>query len=416
MTLFSTVLKWMASAPPATQVAPIRPPNSACDELEGRPEVPGRQVPQDRPDQAREDHHRVDEGLVDEPARDRLRDLHRQEGAYQVQTPGERHGDLGAQCAGGDRGGHGVGRVVEAVGEIEDQRGQHDHDHDHGYVHVPDLQSSRNPAGGRTAWRCHLIMRVDEAAACRAVIPEPSGRRSRPRRRDLQKAARFLPPSSRPSSQRVGRRHVERANVTVEIERKFEVAAAGEFVAGSRHGDGGRDGRRAARAVARGPVAELRTHRSAWGSRDDAGVLMAELVIDEVTGRVTGPEENESAWRRSMWNSARLLHPGMLDEVESRLGDHGQDGVVRSVRDDGLAHHIQHQSRRTGSRARRTTGPAAGRHCGASRAAAPRRSRRCCSPTERPGGTPSADRGDNNGAVQVPRTRPESRGTGASPA
>ena len=37
MTLFSTVLKWMASAPPATQVAPIRPPNSACDELEGRP-------------------------------------------------------------------------------------------------------------------------------------------------------------------------------------------------------------------------------------------------------------------------------------------------------------------------------------------------------------------------------------------
>src|SRR3954447_2232627 len=37
MTLFSTVLKWMASAPPATQVAPIRPPNSACDELEGKP-------------------------------------------------------------------------------------------------------------------------------------------------------------------------------------------------------------------------------------------------------------------------------------------------------------------------------------------------------------------------------------------
>ena len=35
--MFSTVLKWMASAPPATQVAPIRPPKSACDELEGRP-------------------------------------------------------------------------------------------------------------------------------------------------------------------------------------------------------------------------------------------------------------------------------------------------------------------------------------------------------------------------------------------
>jgi hypothetical protein len=37
MTLFSTVLTWMASAPPAIQVAPISPPNSACDELEGRP-------------------------------------------------------------------------------------------------------------------------------------------------------------------------------------------------------------------------------------------------------------------------------------------------------------------------------------------------------------------------------------------
>src|SRR4029078_10210990 len=37
MTLFTTVLKGMASAPPATHVAPIRPPNNACDELEGRP-------------------------------------------------------------------------------------------------------------------------------------------------------------------------------------------------------------------------------------------------------------------------------------------------------------------------------------------------------------------------------------------
>ena len=37
MTLFSTALKWIASTPPATQVAPIRPPNSACDELEGSP-------------------------------------------------------------------------------------------------------------------------------------------------------------------------------------------------------------------------------------------------------------------------------------------------------------------------------------------------------------------------------------------
>src|SRR3954452_10387180 len=37
MTLFSTELKWIAFTPPATQVAPMRPPNSACDELEGNP-------------------------------------------------------------------------------------------------------------------------------------------------------------------------------------------------------------------------------------------------------------------------------------------------------------------------------------------------------------------------------------------
>src|SRR3954454_11818571 len=35
--LFSTTSKWIADAPPATQVAPISPPNSACDELEGSP-------------------------------------------------------------------------------------------------------------------------------------------------------------------------------------------------------------------------------------------------------------------------------------------------------------------------------------------------------------------------------------------
>src|SRR3954453_9195273 len=37
MTLFRTALRWIASSPPATRVAPIRPPNSACDELEGNP-------------------------------------------------------------------------------------------------------------------------------------------------------------------------------------------------------------------------------------------------------------------------------------------------------------------------------------------------------------------------------------------
>src|SRR3954468_6051846 len=37
MILFSTALKLIAPAPPATQVAPIRPPKSAWEKLEGRP-------------------------------------------------------------------------------------------------------------------------------------------------------------------------------------------------------------------------------------------------------------------------------------------------------------------------------------------------------------------------------------------
>src|SRR3954451_25126801 len=37
MILFSTPWKSIASDPAATQVAPIKPPNSACEELDGRP-------------------------------------------------------------------------------------------------------------------------------------------------------------------------------------------------------------------------------------------------------------------------------------------------------------------------------------------------------------------------------------------
>ncbi len=81
------------------------------------------------------------------------------------------------------------------------------------------------------------------------------------------------------------------------------------------------------RAFARGrpvgPVAELRTHRRAWGSRDDAGVLVAELVLDEVTGRVIAAGENESVWREVEVELGPAAPPGLLDEVENRLGAMG---------------------------------------------------------------------------------------------
>ena len=47
-----------APAPSAAKAAPTTPPMSACDELDGRPEVPRREVPGDRADEAGEDDGR----------------------------------------------------------------------------------------------------------------------------------------------------------------------------------------------------------------------------------------------------------------------------------------------------------------------------------------------------------------------
>ena len=92
-----------------------------------------------------------------------------------------------------------------------------------------------------------------------------------------------------------------------------------------------------ARGIPMGPVAELRTHRRGWGSRDDAGVLMAELVVDEVIGRVIGPEENESTWREVEVELGPAAPPGMLDEVEEQAGCAGAAPVDGSVEDRAFA-------------------------------------------------------------------------------
>ena len=68
---------------------PRRADQAAEERVRGagrQPEEPGHQVPQDGADQPGEDHDRVDERLVDQPARDRLRDLDRQERPDQVQA------------------------------------------------------------------------------------------------------------------------------------------------------------------------------------------------------------------------------------------------------------------------------------------------------------------------------------------
>ena len=64
-----------------------------------------------------------------------LRHLGRQERAHEVQDRGDADGDLRAERAGGDRRGHGVRRVVEAVREVEEERQRDDQHDDEGEIH-----------------------------------------------------------------------------------------------------------------------------------------------------------------------------------------------------------------------------------------------------------------------------------------
>ncbi len=91
---------------------------------------PGQQVPQDGPDETAEHHGRGDERFVDQPAGDRLRDLRGQERPRDVEHRGQQDRSTRLERSGGHRGGHGVRAVVEAVGEVEHQGGDHHHDDD----------------------------------------------------------------------------------------------------------------------------------------------------------------------------------------------------------------------------------------------------------------------------------------------
>ena len=114
MTFDITTPKSIAAAPTPTIVAPMRPPNRACDELDGRPssQVSMFQViaPM-RPAKITAGKTAARELiLVDDAARDRLCDLGREEGADEVQHGGQQHRDLGLQRTGRDGRRHRVRR------------------------------------------------------------------------------------------------------------------------------------------------------------------------------------------------------------------------------------------------------------------------------------------------------------------
>ena len=101
-------------------------PDEGVRRAGGKAQIPGREVPGDRPEEG--GHDQLDRG-VDDQARDGVRDLaaeddHCHDGAGEVEHRGEDDRRSRGQRAGRDRGRDGVGRVVEPVGEVEDDRRQ----------------------------------------------------------------------------------------------------------------------------------------------------------------------------------------------------------------------------------------------------------------------------------------------------
>lgn len=114
-----------------------RADEAAEERMRGRgrqSEPPRRHVPDDRADEAGEDELGSDldaavAALLDDAAGDRLRHLGGEERADEVEHGGQGDGGLRLDRAGGDRCRHGVGRIVEAVGEVEEEC-QCDDEHD----------------------------------------------------------------------------------------------------------------------------------------------------------------------------------------------------------------------------------------------------------------------------------------------
>src|SRR5918994_1572772 len=163
MILFSTALKSIASTPPATQVAPIRPPKSACDELEGSPRNHVTRFHKMAPTSPA----KITTGLMSvsstSPPEMVLATWTDREGPGHVQAGGDRHGGPRPERARRDGRGHGVGRVVEPVGEVEDERGHDDDDDDQRCVHGP--RPFERPTGALQVVRAFTDVSV---AGCRS--------------------------------------------------------------------------------------------------------------------------------------------------------------------------------------------------------------------------------------------------------
>ena len=120
----------------------------------GQTEQPGQHIPDDGAHEAGKD----DLGsngepivpFVDQAAGNRGGDLGGKEGTHQVQDRGQGHCRLGLNGAGGDRGCHGIGRIVKPVREIKEQSQGNHQDNDECEIHLgTNLEMAKER--GRTA-------------------------------------------------------------------------------------------------------------------------------------------------------------------------------------------------------------------------------------------------------------------------
>ena len=110
--------------------APTRPPTRACDDDDGMPKYQVNRFQAIAPSSADRTTTWVTASGLDQPLADRRGDRRAGQGADEVQHRGQQDGRAQRQHAGAHDRRHGVGRVVEAVDVVEDQRGHDDQDQD----------------------------------------------------------------------------------------------------------------------------------------------------------------------------------------------------------------------------------------------------------------------------------------------
>ena len=133
MILSTTPLQMTPPTPALAIMAPMRPPKSACDELDGMPKYQVMRFQTTAPTRAARTTGSVTRSVLTMPFADGLGDARGDEGAEQVEAGRHEDGDARRQGARRHRGRDRVGGVVEAVGVVEDERQDDDRDEeDHG--------------------------------------------------------------------------------------------------------------------------------------------------------------------------------------------------------------------------------------------------------------------------------------------